>query len=68
MLATAAAAEPGKAPAPAEKQPAPAMLAQADNKMPVPAKVAEASPVKRRAARVTSCRCADVAAAPQPQN
>ena len=68
LLGTAAAAEPAKAPAPAEKQPAPVMLAQADVKLPGPAKAGEAAPAKRRAARVTSCRCADVVPAAQPQN
>jgi hypothetical protein len=66
LLASPAAADPVPAPKPAAK-PAPTMLAQASEmKLPTVKDDIGAAPIKpRRAARVTTCRCADVAA---PQN
>ena len=71
LVSTPLAAEPAPtakpAPAkPAAEQAAPTMLASADVRLGETAKVETASAAKpRRNARVTTCRCADVAA---PQN
>jgi hypothetical protein len=66
-VGTAAAAEPAKphaaAAAPASTRPVEVVLASADTVRPVqPGEGQSAAPVKRRAARVTTCRCGD----PQP--
>lgn len=66
LLASPAAAEPAQ-PAKADAKPAQTLLAQASEvKLPVVKDDSAQPPAKpRRAARVTTCRCADVSA---PQN
>ena len=55
------AAEPVKKPVPEAKQPqtrsSPVILASADQVSPDAAPSAAAPPIKRRAARITTCRC-----------